>query len=473
MLLLLRLAILMTALTAQASAARQILFVTHSAGFRHDSIPVAVRAMEDIGRRTGAFTVTATEDLSAISAAGLAAYDAVFLFTSGELALSDQQKRDLLAYVRSGKGFGGAHSATDTLYSWGEYGELIGAYFDGHPWVQEVSIDIEDPDFPGHRGVAPSFRMVEEIYQFREFSRDRVRVLQTLDTATVDLRAAGVNRADGDFALTWCRPYGQGRVFYTALGHFDETWRNTRFQQMLEGALQWLVGDVAANAAPRTAEAPVVTAVRTPDGRDGVQAPGALVRIDGVHLTSGSTFRAEGTGALPRRLAGTRVELDGRPLPLLSVAPERIEALLPGDLRPGGIAAVTVSVVNRTTVPVTVPIAAAAPTLLGGVRLNGALVLYATGLGEVTPAVGDGQVTPLAPLSVLRQMPVLRVNGAEATVFFGGLAPALIGVYQVNAMAGDLEGALEVELETAGVLSNRLVIPGSQTGSAADSVLGQ
>lgn len=471
--LLFRLAILITALAVQASAARQILFVTHSAGFRHDSIPVAVRALEDVGRRSSAFTVTATEDLTAISAAGLAPYDAVFFFTSGELALSDQQKRDLLAFVRSGKGFGGAHSATDTLYSWAEYGELIGAYFDGHPWVQEVSIDIEDPDFPGQRGQAPAFRVIEEIYQFRDFSRDRVRVLQTLDTASIDLRAPGVNRTDGDFALSWCRPYGQGRVFYTALGHFDETWRDPRFQQMLEGALRWLVGEVEANAAPRMAVTPLVAAIRTPDGREAAQAPGALVRIDGSNLTSGSAFRTEGGAALRYKLAGTRVELDGRPLPLLAVAPERIEALLPHDLRPGGSAPITVSVAGRSSGPVAVAIAPASPTLLAGLRVNGALVLYASGLGEVTPQVGDGQVTPLAPLSVLRQMPVVLVNGGEAVPFFAGLAPALVGIYQVNAIAESAGGALAVELEAGGVRSNRIVIPGNQTGSGADSAPGR
>jgi uncharacterized protein len=470
---LLRLAVLLAALTAQASAARQILFVTHSAGFRHDSIPVAVRALEDIGRRTGAFAVTATEDLSRISVAGLAPYDAVFFFTSGELALSDQQKRDLLAFVRSGKGFGGAHSATDTFYSWPEYGDLIGAYFDGHPWVQEVSIDIEDPDFPGQRGLAPAFRIVEEIYQFREFSRERVRVLQTLDTATVDLRASGVNRTDGDFALTWCRPYGEGRVFYTALGHFDETWRDARFQRMLEGALLWLVGDVAANAAPRTAVSPVVTAVRTPDGREVAQAPGALVRIEGTNLTSGSAFRAEAGSALARKLAGTRVEAEGRALPLLAVAPDRIEALLPGDLRPGTTAPVAVFVGNRRSALVPVAITAASPTLLGGMRMSGALVLYASGLGEVTPMVGDGQVTPLGPLSVLRQTPVVLVNGVAVAPFFAGLAPALVGVYQVNAIADGVGEVLEVELEAAGVRSNRILIPGNQTSSGAGSVRGR
>jgi uncharacterized protein (TIGR03437 family) len=477
---LLRLAILVAALVVQASAARHILFLTHSAGYRHDSIPVAVQAITDIGRRSGAFSVTTTEDLSVISAAGLAPFDAIFFFTSGELALSEQQKRDLLAFVRAGKGFGGTHSATDTLYGWAEYGDLIGAYFDGHPWVQEVSIDVEDPDFPGQQRVAPGYRMVEEIYQFREFSRDRVRVLQTLDTTTVDLRAPGVNRTDGDFPLAWCRTYGEGRVFYTALGHFDETWRDARFQQMLEGALLWLIGDVTASALPRAGNLSprpdvAVGGVRTPDGRSLSPAPGALVRIEGTNLTSGSTLRAAAGSTLPRKLAGTRVELDGQPIPLLTVAPERIEAQMPADLRPGTIATLTVTVVNLTSAAAPVPLAAASPTLLDGRQVDGVLVLYASGLGEVTPAVPAGMAAPLTPLSTLHVAPAVRVNGTAVTPLFAGLAPTLIGVYQINAALGEaaVGAELQVELEAGGVISNRLLIPYSQTGSAADSAPGR
>ena len=132
-----------------------------------------------------------------LTAENLRNYDAVYFFTSGELPLSDQQKADLLDFVRSGKGFGGSHSATDCLYTWPEYGEMIGGYFDGHPWAQEASVDVEDAQSPLLPGAAPAFRFIEEFYQFRDFSRDRVRVLLTLDTGSVDMAAPGINRTDG------------------------------------------------------------------------------------------------------------------------------------------------------------------------------------------------------------------------------------------------------------------------------------
>jgi uncharacterized protein len=240
-------------LSAQlAPAQKRVLYLMHSAGFRHDSTLAAARAFNEIAERTGKLAFTVTEDVSTLNASNLQSYDAVFFFTSGELPISDQQKRDLLDFVRSGKGFGGAHSATDTLYGWAEYGDLIGGYFDGHPWAQEIKVDVEDPAFPGMSRLTPNFPVVDEIYQHRNFSRDKVRVLMTLDTSTVDLAAPGVNRTDGDFALAWIRRYGEGRVFYTALGHLDETWGDARFQGLLEGALLWMTGQEDADALPRS-----------------------------------------------------------------------------------------------------------------------------------------------------------------------------------------------------------------------------
>jgi type 1 glutamine amidotransferase len=121
---------------------------------------------------------------------------------------------------------------------------MIGGYFDGHPWHQEVTIKVEDTRHPATRSLGDSFSMNDEIYQFRNFSRERVHVLLTLDTSSVDLKKQGVRRTDGDFALAWCRDYGKGRVFYTALGHEPAVWQDEKFQTMVVGALQWLTGDV-------------------------------------------------------------------------------------------------------------------------------------------------------------------------------------------------------------------------------------
>jgi len=320
------------------AAPKRVLYVTHSAGFRHGSIPLSQEVLSSFP----GLEVTSTENLSLLSAESLRNYDVVFFFTSGELALSPSQKSDLLAFVREGKGFGGVHSATDTLYNWPEYGELIGAYFDGHPWAQEVDIDVEDPEHPAMRHLGASFRTADEIYQFRSFSRERVRVLMTLDTRSVNLSAEGVNRTDGDFALAWCRDYGRGRVFYSALGHGDETWRDPRFQKMIEQALLWLARETEGDGAPRLSTPAinpggVVSATTFTSG----VAPGSLVSIFGQGLTSGSTVQAT-SEPLPVKLAGTSVHVNGIAIPLLYVSPFQINARLPGDLAPGTTASVVV-----------------------------------------------------------------------------------------------------------------------------------
>ena len=223
-------------------AKRKVLYLTHSAGFKHEVLPLSEQIFKQIGERSGAFEVTATQDCSVLSGDGLKPYDAVVFYTTGELPISDAQKAAFLDFIRSGKGFVGIHSATDTFYKWPEYGELIGGYFDQHPWHQEVAINVEDQRHPATHHLARTFKITDEIYQFKDFSRRRVHVLLSVDVNSVDLNKPAVHRTDKDFALAWSRNYGKGRVFYTALGHRPEVWQDERFQQHLLGAVRWVMG---------------------------------------------------------------------------------------------------------------------------------------------------------------------------------------------------------------------------------------
>lgn len=427
-------AILFFALGCWAQS-KTVLFVTHSAGFRHGSIETARRVMATLP----GIRVTATEDLSLITADRLRAFDAVFFFTSGELALSDSQKRDLLDYVRGGKGFGGAHSATDTLYQWADYGEMIGGYFDGHPWTEPVTIDIEDPSHPSMRHLSGSFRVLEEIYQFRAFDRSTVRVLMTLDATSVDLNRDGVNRTDEDFALAWCREYGNGRVYYNALGHFDETWLDPRFQTMIHQALLWLVREVDGPGAPRVtkpafAELPAM-------------APGSVIRIEGRELTMGD-FAEANPRTTAAQLAGTSVRIGGRRAPLFRVEPGAIVAQVPFGL------AGEVSLAVRSggaEAKATIRLRDSAPRIVatvGEVKPGSVVTLYAYGLGELDPPVPAGALAPFAPLSYARAAPKVTVGGRPAEVLFAGLAPDTIGMYVVNvAIPTDAESGAAIAIE--------------------------
>jgi type 1 glutamine amidotransferase len=207
--------------------------LTATRGFRHDSIPAARDAMSSLAASTGQFTVDATEGVASITRGSLASYDVLFFaLTTGELPFDSEQKSAVLEFVSSGKGFLGVHSATDTLYDWPEYGDLVGAYFKEHPWTQSAGVIVEDEGHPATAGLGSRFTINEELYTFRENPRPRVHVLLRLDAASVG--------ASGDYPLAWAQTYGSGRSYYNALGHFQETWRDARFQRQLLGAIQWL-----------------------------------------------------------------------------------------------------------------------------------------------------------------------------------------------------------------------------------------
>jgi type 1 glutamine amidotransferase len=207
--------------------------VTATAGFRHDSIPAAREVMASLAGERSGFTVTATEDLSALNSTALGQYDVLFFaLTSGELALSAEQKTAVLAFVSGGKGFIGAHSATDTLHDWPEYGRLVGAYFKEHPWTRSATVVVEDLSHETVAGLGDRFEIVEEFYAFTDNPRPRVHVLLRLDPVSVG--------ASGDYPLAWTTSYGSGRVYYNALGHFPETWRDARFQRQITAAIRWV-----------------------------------------------------------------------------------------------------------------------------------------------------------------------------------------------------------------------------------------
>ncbi len=231
-------------------SSKKLLYVTHSAGFKHKVLPVSEEIMKQLGADTGHFSVDVTRDVGLINAENLKKYDALMFYTTGELPISGEQKKAFVDFIRTGGAFIGVHSATDTFYEWPEYGRIIGGYFDKHPWTQVVTVRVEDTAHPATKHLGTSFEIKDEIYQFKNYSRENVRVLMTLDTSSVDLNKPNVHRTDGDFATAWCRTYGKGRVFYSALGHFEEVWRDERYRKHIVNGIRWAMGDLEGDATP-------------------------------------------------------------------------------------------------------------------------------------------------------------------------------------------------------------------------------
>ena len=124
-----------------------------------------------------------------------------------------------------GNGFVGIHAALDGNYEWPEYADLIGGWFDDHPWnTFDAPIVVEDPSFPAVQHFPRAFTKRDEIYQPKHWSRDQVNVLLRLDESKLNFNNPRVHRADHDFAVAWSKMYGKGRVFYSTLGHTKESW---------------------------------------------------------------------------------------------------------------------------------------------------------------------------------------------------------------------------------------------------------
>ncbi|MBR0696951.1 ThuA domain-containing protein [Bradyrhizobium lablabi] len=230
----------MRPLAARAERApEQILYFTCSAGYRHEVIPLSQTILTQLGKSSGRFEVSVTEDPSEFSAERLERYAAVMFYTSGELPMSASEKTALLDFVRSGGGFIGIHSATDTFYGWPDYLDLIGGYFNGHPWHQAVTIEVVDPGDPLVAFLGSALQFEDEIYQISDFDLGGSNVLLRLDQSSVDLGKNGVHRRFYGWPLAWTRSYGQGRVFYVALGHDASVWHDARYQQLLGNAMLW------------------------------------------------------------------------------------------------------------------------------------------------------------------------------------------------------------------------------------------
>ncbi len=167
----------------------------------------------------------------------------VALFTIGETPWDEAQRAALVAGVQSGgTGILAIHAATDACYGWDEYGQLVGARFDGHPWTQDVHLEVCEPGHPALAHLGSRWSWHDEVYQFRDLRPD-ARVLLRVPEADLDLSAEGAMQTAHGFPVAWCFTEGRGRVLYTSLGHFPAAWESPLFLRHLAGGLDWLRGE--------------------------------------------------------------------------------------------------------------------------------------------------------------------------------------------------------------------------------------
>ncbi len=289
--------------TVGASEMPRVLFLTHSAGYVHgvvkrDSPETLSKAERELLEAAeGRFLVEATQDCAAITAENLERYQAVVFYTTGELPISAEDRDALIEWVAGGGAFVGIHCATDTFYEYPAYMEMIGGTFDGHPWHEPVELVVEDPEHPSTAHLSERFALTDEIYQFRNFRRYPLAGLLHLSGEKADLTKG--KREDGDYVNAWCKNWGQGRVFYTALGHRPEVWEDPRFREHLLGGIGWAISGPDYSPPPPAGAVSLMpsgsaAALRHGDGRD------AEWDVDGETFTvrpgSGNVFTRQEFG---------------------------------------------------------------------------------------------------------------------------------------------------------------------------------
>jgi type 1 glutamine amidotransferase len=167
-------------------------------------------------------------------------------------------KESFVDFLSSGRGLAVIHAGVASFRQWPEFGEIVGARFDNHPWGagSTVTLRVDEPDHPVTAAFKePYFIVTDEIYQVKApYSRDKVRVLLSVDpdrTRITPQQREAIHREDMDFAMTWVKRYGKGRVFYCALGHEHPLfWNPVVLQHYLDG-IQFVLGDLAGDATPR------------------------------------------------------------------------------------------------------------------------------------------------------------------------------------------------------------------------------
>jgi type 1 glutamine amidotransferase len=233
-------------LNGAASAAPQarVLIYSGSTGYRHESIPAAVAAIKGIGEKAG-YGVDTSEDPEVFTADNLAKYQVLVLVSNTTDPKKPESewfvgpRRDALqGFLEAGKGVIGVHAAADSHYHWGWYGQMIGGYFERHPkGTPRGTLTVVDAKHPATAKLPKTIERNDEWYYYKDFD-PTMRVLVTIDPKSIGDGEADVNPNP----LVWCHEFGGGRVFYSALGHTDESWSEPYLVDLMSGALRYAAG---------------------------------------------------------------------------------------------------------------------------------------------------------------------------------------------------------------------------------------
>jgi len=218
------------AVTMTAIAQKRVLIFSKTQGFRHSSIEKGAQVLKQLLDKEK-IASDHSEDAALFTDQGLKKYDAViFLSTTGNI-LDETQQEAFVRYIQSGKGFAGIHAATDTEFDWPWYNGLVGAYFASHPAVQNAKIDVVDRKHIATKHLDPVWWHKDEWYNFKDV-KEGLHVLMNLDEKSYNGGKMGDHHP-----ISWSQNYDGGKVFYTGLGHTEESYDEPAFQKHLIGGI--------------------------------------------------------------------------------------------------------------------------------------------------------------------------------------------------------------------------------------------
>jgi type 1 glutamine amidotransferase len=269
-------------------------------------IPYGEEAMKALGEESGAFTPVVSDDIAMLTPENIKQFDAIILNNASGAWITptaaDMEKpalkkhganpeeveqvlrQSFLDFLDNGGGAVCLHFAIAANRHWPEFKELFGATFTGHPWTEEVGVTVEEPEHPLVAAFdGKDFLITDEIYQYGPpYDRAKLRVLMSIDPARTNMGPRWIDRKQTDFALTWVKSYGQGRIFNTSFGHMASLYSTPQVLQFYLDAIQFAAGDLEAPTAPR-ASGPLAQPVPGTQPAPGLE-PGFYCLFDGKTL---------------------------------------------------------------------------------------------------------------------------------------------------------------------------------------------
>ncbi len=230
--------------------------ITQSVGYKHGSVnrkdkdlAASEIAMVQLGQSSELFTVDCSQDAASdLTKENLQNYDVVMFYTTGKLPVSEDNLKYFLGtwLKQKGHGFIGYHSATDTYKDYEPYWDMVGGSFSGHPWGAgtTVTVSVHEPEHPTMQPFGTEFQIKDEIYQYKNWQPEKVRVLMSLNMAKCD------PSKPYHVPVAWVKSYGEGKVYVNNLGHNESSWTDERYLKSITNAVKWIRGEVEGETAP-------------------------------------------------------------------------------------------------------------------------------------------------------------------------------------------------------------------------------